>query len=151
MEESIKLTGKVHVQLFDEHGNLKQEHTDHNLIVTVGKHYLMDWLAAASQTTPFMAYVAAGTNASPSTSNMTTLGAELTGGGNTRALGVVTSNMNTWNNTATFSPGNYTGILAEVGLFSASSAGTMLARQAFTAYTKISTDTLIINWTLTLS
>lgn len=151
MEESIKLTGQVRVMLFDKDGKLKQEHTDHNLIVTTGKSALTAWLIAASQSTPFMPYIAVGTNATAPVVGNTALGAEITGVGNSRALGALISSLNTWTNQATFAPGNCTATITEAGLFSASSAGTMFARQTFTPYIKTITDTLIIIWTITLS
>jgi hypothetical protein len=152
MEEIFKLTGKVHIQLIDETGKVKQEHTDHNLIVTAGKNYLMSWLAASSQAGKFMSYIAAGNSAIVSTSGMTTLASEITGTGNSRVLGTLTSNVNTWNNTASFLPGNCTGTISEVGLFSASSNGTMFSRYVpVSPYIKSSLDTLIVSWTLTIN
>jgi len=151
MNESIELKGQVNVRLFDEYGQLKQEHTDHNLIVTVGKAYLTAWLAAASQANKFMPYIAVGTNATAPLAGNIALGAELTGGGNSRALGILSSNNNTWTNMATFLPGNCTGTITEAGLFSASSVGTMFARQTFTPYIKSASDTLVVSWTVTLS
>jgi len=151
MEESIKLTGQVHVMLFDKDGKLKQEHTDHNLIVTAGKTYLMSWLAAASQAGKFMSYVAVGSSSAAPVSGNTTLGAEITGSGNSRVVGTLTSGVQSWTNQATFSPGNCTGTINEAGLFSALSVGTMFARQTFSTYTKGSGDTLIIIWTITIS
>lgn len=151
MEELIKITGQVRVQLFSENGKLKQEHTDHNLIVTVGKTYLMSWLAAASQAGKFMSYVALGSSAAAPVLGNTTLGSEITGSGNSRVVGILTSGAQSWTNTAAFIPGNCTGTINEAGLFSASSSGTMFARQTFSTYTKGSGDTLVIIWTIALS
>jgi hypothetical protein len=151
INESVSLTGSVKVQLFDENGNLKQEHEDHNLIVTIGKSYLATWLAAASQAGPFMSYIALGTGTSGPSASDTTLGSELTGGGNVRVQGTLTPSSNTWNNSATFAPGNGTGAVTEAGLFSDVTAGTMFARQVFAVYNKAAGDTLTISWTVTLS
>lgn len=150
-EDIIKFNGTVHVQLVDEHGNTKQEHTDHNMIVTVGKSFLAAWLAANSQSGKFMSYIAAGTDTSASSAGMTGLVAELTGGGNSRVLGTLTSSANTWNNSASFGPGNCTGTITEVGLFSAITSGTMFARQTGFSYPKTPADTLFVSWTLTIS
>ena len=66
-------------------------------------------------------------------------------------MGTLTPSSNTWNNTATFAPGNGTGAVTEAGLFTAASVGTMFARQVFGAYNKAAGDTLVISWTITLS
>jgi hypothetical protein len=151
INESINLKGSVKVQLFDENMKLKQEHEDHNLIVTIGKTFLATWLATSAQSDAFAAYIALGTGSSGPTAGDTTLGSELTGGSNARVLGTLSSSSNTWNTLATFAPGNGTGTVTEAGLFHSSTAGTMFARQVFAAYNKAAGDTLIISWTVTLS
>ena len=151
INEVIKLKGSVKVQLIGPDGQLKQEHEDHNLIVTVGKNYLATWLAAASQAGEFMSYIALGTGTTPPALGDTTLQTELTGGGNSRSLGTLTPSANTWNNNATFAPGNCTGAVTEAGIFSASTSGTMFARQTFAVYNKAAGDTLTVSWTVTIS
>jgi len=151
INESIQLKGSVKVQLFDENGNLKQGHEDHNLIVTIGKSYLATWLAAATQSTKFMSYIALGAGVSGPSSSDTVLGSEFTGGGNVRVQGTLTPSSNTWNNTATFAPGNCTGAVTEAGLFSDLTVGTLFARQVFGVYTKAAGDTLTVSWTVTIS
>lgn len=150
-EEFIHLTGSVKVQLFDKDGNLKQSHEDHNLIVTAGKNYLASWLQAASQAGPFMSYIALGTGTTAPASGDTALQTELAGGGYSRVQGTLTNSTNTWTNTATFSPGNGTAAITEAGLFTASSSGTMFARQTFSAYNKAAGDTMVIAWTVTFN
>lgn len=150
-KESITLKGYVKVQLIGPDGKIKQSHENHNLIVTVGKTYLAAWLAAASQAGKFMSYIALGTGTTAPISGDTTLQTEFTGGGNSRSLGTLTSSTNTWNNTAVFAPGNCTGAVTEAGLFTASSIGTMFARQTFSAYNKAAADTLTVSWTVTFS
>lgn len=149
--EILKLSGSVKVQLIDADGNVKQQHEDHNLIVTVGKNYLASWLQAASQAGPFMSYIALGTGTTSPASGNTALETEFSGGGYSRSQGTLTNSTNTWTNTATFSPGNGTGAVTEAGLFSASTVGTMFARQTFSAYNKAAGDTLIVAWTVTFS
>lgn len=151
INELLKLKGSVKVQLFGPDGKLKQEHEDHNLIVTVGKNYLATWLAAASQSGEFMSYIGLGTGVTSPSSGDTALQTELSGGGYSRSLGVLSASTNTWTNTATFSPGNGTAAITEAGLFSASTSGTMFARQTFSAYNKAAGDTLVVAWTVTFS
>lgn len=149
--ESIKITGSVKVELRDEFGNIKHAHEDHNLVVTVGKDFLAAWLTDATQSTKFMSYVGLGTSNTAASAGQTTLVAELSGGGYSRVDGSLTSASNVWVNTATFSPGNGTGTLQEVGLFSASTSGTMFARQVFGPYGKAAGDTLSIVWSVTFA
>lgn len=149
--EGIKVTGSVHVQLIGPDGKVKQEHTDHNLVVTVGKSYLATWLAAASQAGEFMTYVGLGTGTSGPASGDTALQTEFSGGGYSRSDGTLSSSTNVWTNTATFAPGNGTGAVTEAGLFSASTSGTMFARQVFGVYNKAAGDTLTIVWSVTFS
>jgi hypothetical protein len=147
MEDVIKITGSVHIVLTAPDGTVKQDNTDHNLITTVGKYYLMAWLAAASQPGEFMSYIALGTGTTPPALGNTTLQTEI----GTRSLGTLVNISNTWNNTATFAPGNCTGAITEAGLFSAITAGTMFARQTFAAFNKASGDTMTVSWTITVS
>lgn len=150
-KDTLDLKGSVNVRLIGPDGKVKQEHTKHNLIVTVGKNYLATWLAAASQAGEFMSYIALGTGSTSPTSGDTALQTEFVGGGYSRVQGTLSSSTNVWQNQATFNPGNGTGAITEAGLFSASSTGTMFARQTFSAYNKAAGDTLIVTWTVTLS
>lgn len=151
LNENIKLTGNVHVRLFGPDGQLKQEHSDHNLVVTVGKTYLAAWLAAASQAGEFMTWVGLGTGTTGPASGDTALETEFSGGGYSRSDGTLSSASNVWTNTATFGPGNGTGAVTEAGLFSASTSGTMFARQVFAAYNKAAGDTMVVVWSVTFS
>lgn len=150
-KDFFQVKGSVKVELRDERGNLKQSHEAHNLIVTVGKNYLAAWLAAASQAGMFMSYIALGTGTTAPAASDTALQSELTGGGNSRVVGTLSSSTNTWQNTAIFLPGNGTGAVTEAGLFTASSSGTMFARQTFSAYNKAAGDTLTVTWSVSFS
>ena len=149
--EQIKITGSVQVTLTGPDGKVKAAHTNPNLVVTVGKDFLAAWLTEDTQSTKFMNYVALGTSNTAASAGQTALVAELSGGGYSRVDGSLTSAANVWVNTATFNPGNGTGTLQEVGLFSASTSGTMFARQVFGPYGKAAGDTLSIVWSLTLA
>lgn len=150
-KEFFTVSGSVKVELRDEHGNLKQSHDEHNLIVTVGKNYLAAWLAAASQAGEFMTHIGLGTGNTAPTAGDTTLQTEFSGGGYARVNGTLSSSTNTWNNTAVFAPGNGTGAITEAGLFSASTSGTMFARQTFSVYNKAAGDTLTVSWSVSFS
>jgi hypothetical protein len=147
MEESVKLTGRVNYKLFDEAGKLKDERDVNNVVVTVGKNYLATWLAAASQAGYFMQYLALGTGVTAASASDTALETELA----TRVAGTLTSSTNVWQNQGTFGAGVDTGAITEAGIFSASSVGTMLARQTFPVINKAAGDSLQVTWQVTLS
>ena len=151
MNETMQLKGSVNIKLIGPDGKIKQEHTDHNLVVTVGKTYLAAWLAAAPQSGTFMPYVGLGTLQTGPAAGDTTLGAESVVGGYSRVSGTLSSASNVWQNTATFAPGNGTDAIKEAGLFSASTSGTMFAHQTFNVYNKGAADTMIVVWSVTLS
>lgn len=147
MEETIKVTGHIDLKLYDENGQLKDQREVKNLVVTAGKNYLATWLTAATQSDYFMRYVALGIGTNPAAIGDTVLQSELA----TRVAGVLTSSLNVWQNIASFGPGVDTGAITEAGLFSASTSGTLFARQVFSVINKAAGDTLQITWQITLS
>jgi len=154
MNDSLKITGSVRKQLFGEDGTLKYDHTDSNLVVTIGKQYLAAWLAAASQAGEFMSYIGLGTGATSPVIGNTDLQTPLP----TRVQGVLSTpgSVNIWQNVATFGPGVNTGSITEAGLFSIdwtfpTPAGTMFARQTFGAVNKGAGDTFILTWQVTFN
>ena len=151
MEDQIKVTGHISIELRDSKGDLKETREIKNLVVSVGKNFLAAWLAAASESTPFMQFVGLGTGTNPVTSGDTTLQTEFVGGGYGRPTGTVSASGATLQNTVTFSAGNGTGAITEAGLFSASSSGTMFARQVFSVLNKLAGDTLQLTWQVTFS
>lgn len=138
--------GHVYYKQFDANGNLKDEWELHNLVVTAGKNFLATWLAAASQAGQFMQYIAAGSGSTSPSVTDTALVSELG-----RVAGTLSSNNNVWQNIATFGPGVATGTWQEAGLFSAAAAGTMFARQTFSAKTKDPDNTIQVTWQVTLA
>lgn len=147
MEETIKVTGRILFELFDENGNKKEEKDIQNLVVTAGKNYLAAWLIAATQSDYFMRYIGLGTGTNAPAAGDTDLQTPLA----TRVAGTLTSSTNVWQNIASFGPGVNTGAITEAGIFSASSSGTMLARQVFSVINKAAGDTLQVTWQITLS
>jgi hypothetical protein len=147
LKDSLKITGKVTIRVFDENMVLIHEETNSNLIVSVGKTYLASWLAAASQVGEFMSYIALGTGNTAPTPGDTGLQSPLP----TRVQGVLLASLNTWQNTATFGPGVDTGTISEAGLFSAISSGTMFARNVFSPVSKLAGTTVQVVWQITFN
>lgn len=147
LNEGLKFTGRIKLELFDESGNLKEKREINNLVVTAGKNYLASWLKEATQADYFMRYIGLGEGTTPAQATDTVLESELA----TRVAGTLTASTNIWQNIASFGPGVNTGTITEAGLFSASSGGTMFARQVFGAVTKSAGDSLQITWQVTIS
>ena len=145
MNELLKATGQVSIEVFDTAGNLKEKAHIPNLVVQVGRDFIASRMKDATETV--MSHMAVGEdNTSPATGN-TTLGTE---------VGRVTLDSTTVNNNvityvATFPAGTGTGGLEEAGIFNASSAGTMLCRTTFAIVNKAAADSMVITWAITIS
>lgn len=147
MQDQLKVTGHINFKLFDANGLLKDERDIKNVVVTVGKNYLATWLTAATQADYFMRYIALGTGTNAANASDTTLQTELS----SRVAGTLTPSSNVWQNVASFGPGVDTGAITESGIFSASSGGTMFARQTFAVINKGAGDSLQVTWQITFS
>lgn len=147
MKDDVKLTGYIRFALIGPDGKVKENREIKNVVVTVGKNFLATWLAAASQAGSFMQYIGLGTGTNAANASDTALQTELS----TRQAGTLSAAGNVWQNQATFGAGVDTGAITEAGIFSASSAGTMLARQVFAVINKGAGDSLQVTWQITLS
>lgn len=146
-KETFGLKGHINLKLYDKDMKLKSEVDKHNVIVTVGKNFTAAWLAAASQATPFMNYIQLGTGTTGALATDTDLETPLS----PRVAGTISSSTNVWTNQTTFAPGVATGAITEAGIFSALTAGTMMARQTFAVQNKLAGDTVVFTWNITLS
>lgn len=146
-QETIKAKGRIKFDLFDSSGNLKETREINNVVVTVGKNFLATWLTAATQSTFFMQYIGLGTGTNAANASDTDLQIPLS----TRVAGTLTPSSNVWQNVASFGPGVDTGAITESGIFSASTSGTLFARQTFAVINKAAGDTLQVTWQVTFS
>jgi hypothetical protein len=113
-------------------------------VVTVGKNFLASRMKDA--TAAVMSHMAIGTGAVAPAVGDTVLAAE-----NARQA-LLTTNVAGAAVTyaSSFGVGIGTGTITEAGLFSASVAGTMLARTTFAAVVKAAGDILNVTWTVTV-
>lgn len=146
-KEQIKASGRIKFELFDASGALKETREINNVVVTVGKNFLADWLTQATQADYFMRYIGLGTGIGAANASDTDLGIPLA----TRVAGTLTPSANVWQNVASFGPGVDTGAITESGIFSASTSGTMLARQTFAVINKGAGDSLQVTWQVTFA
>ena len=147
LKDSIVLTGRVQVKLFDKDGNLKQTHEEKNLVVTTGKQWFAKMLAEEGPAD--ITHMAIGTgNTAPAVGDTILAGSELARVAFTdksRVAATVTM-------VADFGAGVGTGTVNEAALFDGAAGTTMLARHVFSGpYTKGADDTLQVTWTITVN
>jgi beta-xylosidase len=144
LNDNLKVTGEVAITVFDKDGNVKQEQSIKNLVVSTGR----DFIAARMVGTPAaMSHMAVGAGASSAALANAALGGEL----GRVALGTNTSSSNVVTYTANFPAGTGTGAVTEAGVFNAGSGGTMLCRTVFAVVNKGVDDAMSITWQITVS
>lgn len=145
--ESLTVKGRIRAEVW-RNGKLVDVREADNLIVNAGKAHLAGLLVGASGYSPFR-YVAVGTGTTTPSADDTALEQEITGGGLARGEGTISVNGNvatitkTWNVTDTYG-------ITEVGLFNASSGGTMYARATFAVVNVENGDTFTFTWQITM-
>lgn len=149
IQEMVKLNGRIHFELRDRKGYLKETRDVSNLIVTVGKAGVSARIGDVGAF-PAFGYIAIGIGIIAPAAGDTILGSEITTGGGERGAGTNTQitttttndtlqSVKTFNFTATFA-------VTESGLLNAVSAGTLLCRQTFAAINVVSGDSLQVTW-----
>jgi hypothetical protein len=141
---SLNADVNMHLALYDENGNLKDERTIHNTVTAAGKAGIADQVLASPSLSK-MGWMAVGTGSPAST----LLGAEIARvafDSKNRSTNVVTV-------VATFPAGTGTGALTEAGTFDVVTANTvnMWMSASFSVINKGALDSLVITWTLTIS
>lgn len=155
VSEGLPIKGRLKVDHYDGDGKLiKAGEWRDNVITTVGRTRLASILNSASAGNTFVTHMGFGTSTTTPVAGDTTLGTELTIGtaGYNRATGanLVLSNPGStniiqWVGTLTGLTGNPT--IQEAGLFSASSAGTLVAHQLTGAVNLASSsESLVVTW-----
>ena len=146
IEDSLKITGHVKIELFDEFGVLKHCEETSNLVVTAGKNHIADQLSS-SPGQAAMSHMAIGTGSTAAAAGDTALGTET----DRNALTSRTDSSNVVTYVGTWAAGDGTNsALREAGIFNAASSGTMLARVVYSNIDKQAGDTLTITWTVTI-
>lgn len=152
MEESMKIKGLVTITIKRANGTEEVICKDNpNLLTTAGR----DWIHGQvynSGTTDEAKYVALSSNTGGSSAAHTAVADEIVdGNGLDRAAGTVahTPGTNTTTITKVFTAtGSYTGVQL-CGLLTASSLGTLVHENTFSAVNLESSDQLTVSWTIT--
>jgi len=142
--EGLYFDVNMHLQLFDENGNLKQEDFVHNTVTTAGKAGIADQILAAPSLAK-MGWMAIGTG-TPTSTLLGTEVARVAFDTKTRSTNVVTV-------VGTFAAGTGTGAITEAGTFDVVTANTvnMWMSSSFSVINKGALDSLVITWTLTVN
>lgn len=142
--ELLKATGRLNIQIKGPDGEVKDERTVDNLVVTTGLNYIASRMRDATATA--MSHMAIGSGTATAAAANTALGTEL----GRVSLTSTTVSGNGVSYVASFGPAVGTGAITEAGLFNASSGGTMLCRTVFAVVNKEAGDTMSITWTVTI-
>jgi len=146
INENLKLSGQLGIVLRDKDGNIKEERTERNLVVTTGLNYIASRMKDASASA--MTHMALGSGTTAPAAGQTDLVTLL---GSREALDSTTVTNNEVAYVASFEAGDATGAVTEAGIFNAASSGTMLCRTKFNVVNKAADDTMTVTWTITLS
>jgi len=144
--DNLKLSGQLNIVLRDKNGNVKEERTEKNLVVTSGLGYIASRMKDASATA--MTHMALGSGTTNALAAQTDL---ITLLGSREALDSTTVTANAVAYVSSFEAGDATGAVTEAGIFNASTGGTMLCRVKFDVVNKAADDTMTVTWTITVS
>lgn len=149
MGDPVMLKGKYFITLYGPGGTLKERSETENIVTTVGKEWLASLLgsAAAGTATNTARYAAIGTGSTLEVVGNTAMSVETAR--NTGTVSYLSGAI--VQVTATFATGVGTGDIVEYGMFTSSSAGTLVSRSTKSAIAKGANDTLIVQWQLTFS
>lgn len=146
-QETITVRGSVYIEQFRNGRRIDARHFD-NLIMNVGLQWLSGALSGDTGTPSLMKYVAIGTSTTAAAATQTALITEVetrATGDQSRVTTIVTSDTYRAVGTITMTG---THAITECGFFSASSTGSMMARQTFAAINAVATDTIQVTWSI---
>jgi hypothetical protein len=146
--ENMQLHGEIILEHFRNGELLETKHIK-NLVVSAGKAGVASRINGDGAEAVFN-YIAIGTGTAAAAAGDTTIGAEITTAGGQRATGTASRvQTSVANDTAQLLKSfSFTGSFAvtETGMLNASSAGTLLAHQVFSAINVVSGDSLQVTW-----
>ena len=147
VNDSIKITGDVKIDIIGADGAVKDSREIKNLVVTTGKTFIASRMVGTSATV--MGWMELGTGTTAAAVGDTALQTAISGSRVALTSGTSATNVVTY--VASFPAGTGTGAVTEAGVFNASSAGTMLCRTVFSVVNKGAADAMSITWTITVS
>lgn len=143
--EFLKASGSLRIVVTAPDGQVKEDRSLTNLVVTVGKNFVASRVVGVASNV--MSHMAIGAGTTAAAAGDTALGSEL----GRVALGSGTATTNVVTYSATFPAGTGTGAVTEAGILNAVSAGTLLCRTVFAVVNKGALDSMAVTWTVTIS
>lgn len=152
MSNTIALRGsiKMHLKNADTDEVLETREIK-NLLVTQGRSWVLGQLESVNSQAQTIGFLAIGTSTVAPTTADTLLGSEVTRVAiGTWVTTTLTANPPSWQAQASFTTAQGNTTLAECGLFNTSLANvaTMLAHATFTSFSKTTSNTLTISYTI---
>jgi len=146
INDSLKLKGRVALELKDAEGNIKETREIDNLVVDAGLDFIASRMEGVSS--DVMSHMGLGSGTTAAAAGDTDLESLL---GSREELDSTTVTDNVITYVSSFEAGDATGAVTEAGIFNASTAGTMLCRTVFDVVNKAADDTLQVSWSITIS
>lgn len=148
--EVLRMRGSIRMVLGDLDGNIIEEKNFQNLLVTIGRSWVLGQLESVNiQTSQTITYLAVGSSTVAPLTSDTTLGLEVTRLSiGTFVTSTLTANPPSWQAQVSFATNQANTTLAECGLFNSSAGGTMLAHATFASFVKATSNTLNISYTI---
>jgi len=149
LNDTLKLRGRVGIVVKDKDGNVKEKREEKNLVVNDGLNFIARRMHGTSA--GVMSHMALGTGTTAAAAGQTALVSQT---GSREAFdggSPATPTGSSINYVASFEANDVTGAITEAGIFNASSGGDMLCRVVFSAVNLTSTDSISVDWTITLS
>ncbi len=152
IQDVIRLRGSLRIAMYDPDGKIVQERIVNNLLVTQGRSWLLGQLQTVNQlTAQAIGWIAVGTSTvAPATSDVL-LGSEVTRVAiGTWVTSTLTQNPPSWQAVISLASNVANTTLAECGLFNTSGANlaTMLGHATFTSFSKTTSNTMNISYTV---
>lgn len=146
IQDTFTPRGEVDIILKDKTGVVKTKRRINNLVVQTGKNLIAAAFHGSTADTVTHIGVGSNTPATAASTSQTALVDEVSP--RIAAGSTLNSNPATIVYTATFGAGVATGAIAEAGLFTSLTSGTLVARTTFSSIPKEADDVLEITWTL---
>lgn len=157
INDTLKVTGEVAIELFDNHGDKIDGIVVPNLVVTTGKGFIASSMVKTTSNSPAaMTHMAIGFGTTTQALGNTNLVSEQRrnafDGGYPSVSGAVVTYR------ASFAAGQATGAVTEAGIFNYStytgtptSSQILLCRTTFAAINKADADSMTVTWTITIA
>lgn len=148
--EILTLRGAYQLAVYGPQGEIVHKEANHNLLVTVGRAWVLKQLESVDINTNLtVSQLAIGSSTVAPATGDTALGGEVTRKSiATFSTTGLTNNPPSWQAQVSFATNEANTTLAEVGMFNSSSGGTMLCHATFTSFVKATSNTFSISYTI---